>query len=131
MQVMIKLSWKTAMEGSTHCPLKTPHFPVTQRFISPWQTMLIPGSLGSGIPGSKHQFLDQTSTLFSTGQSQENPVLGLDLPHPLGSAGCQKPCMSESLVVRVPGCQNPWLPLPDHLLHSPHKSLGSRKVGEP
>lgn len=66
------------LEGSTRCPLKTLHFPVAQRFRSPWQTMLIPGSLWAlGFLAPSTNFCTQTSTLSSTGQSWENPVLGL------------------------------------------------------
>lgn len=111
--------------GEHTLPFKNPSFPRdTEVQISladhahPWKSVLWDTWLQAPISGPRPPLCP------ALGQSQENPVLGLDLPHPLGSAGCQNPWLSESLVIRIPGCQKPWLPLPDHLLHSPSQEPG-------
>lgn len=79
------------LEGRT-LPFENPSFSSdTEVYISladhahPWK------SVGPGIPGSKHQFLDPELHFVQHWALSGESSLGLDLPHPLGSAGCQEP----------------------------------------
>lgn len=82
------------LQGSTHCPLKTLLFPVAQRFIFPCSSLECCGPWGTWLQGPI---------------SEPRPPLCPALGSLTRIQSFRFSRISESLDVRNPGYQNPWI----------------------